>query len=228
VDEGDLLNLLDVRSDFRLADSARCVLVAGGIGITPLLAMLRVLHRRGADWTLHYGGRSLASMPFVDEPEQFGGRVVLHPEDEVGLLPLDGIVERARGADAPLHACGPPGMLDRLREFCDNAKGVDLILERFTGPAPAEGDTEFTVTLLRSGVELHVPADSSLLDVLEDNGVDIMSSCRSGVCGTCEVDVLSGTPDHRDSVLNETERNEGRIMFPCVSRAVTARLDLDL
>ncbi|WP_236789589.1 PDR/VanB family oxidoreductase [Amycolatopsis sp. GM8] len=227
--KGDRVRLVGLRNTFCLADSAsRYVLLAGGIGITPILAMIRTLRRRDADWVLHYGGRSRELMPFADELAGIGDRVVLYPQDEAGLLPLPAIVERAATDGASLYACGPSPMLDRLRSLADTTGGVDLNLERFVGASPGTAATEFTVNLIRSGLSLRVPPESSLLDVLEDHGIDILSSCRSGICGTCEVDVLAGTPDHQDSILDDTERDEGRVMFPCVSRAATAQLDLDL
>ncbi|RJQ88292.1 oxidoreductase [Amycolatopsis panacis] len=227
--KGDRVRLVGIRNTFRLAESAaRYVFLAGGIGITPILSMIRALRHRDTDWILHYGGRSRELMPFVDELADVGDRVALYPQDETGLLPLPAIVEQAGIDGTALYACGPSAMLDRLRSLADTAGGVDLHLERFVGASPTTAATGFTVTLTRSGRSLHVPADASLLEVLEDHGIDILSSCRSGVCGTCEVDVLAGKPDHHDSILSDTEREEGRVMFPCVSRAATPRLDLDL
>ncbi|MFF0146347.1 ferredoxin-NADP reductase [Amycolatopsis sulphurea] len=229
VTKGDRVRLVGIRNTFRLAESAaRYVFLAGGIGITPILSMIHTLRRRDTDWILHYGGRSRELMPFVDELAGLGDRVALYPQDETGLLPLPAIVERAGTDSAALYACGPSAMLDRLRSLADTTGGVDLHLERFVGANSTTAATGFTVTLTRSGRSLHVPADASLLEVLEDHGIDILSSCRSGICGTCEVDVLAGKPDHQDSILSDAERAGGRVMFPCVSRAATPRLDLDL
>ncbi|BBG03860.1 MULTISPECIES: PDR/VanB family oxidoreductase [Pseudonocardia] len=226
---GSRVRAVGLRNTFELADpSARSVLVAGGIGVTPILSMVQALRARDTGWVLHYGGRSRENMTFAEELAGLGGDVHLYPQDEVGLLPLAEIVEQARTDDVSIYACGPAPMLDLLRSLTDHAGGVELHLERFTGASVITPTTGFTVHLTRSRLSMDVAPDSSLLDVLEEHGIDILSSCRSGVCGTCEVKVVSGTPDHRDDILNDAERAEGQVMMPCVSRATSNHLTLDL
>ncbi len=168
------------RNHFALEPAARYVFVAGGIGITPVLPMLRAADAAGADWRLVYGGRTAASMAFTDELPD--GRVELRPQDEHGLLDLDEILSDVDGTTL-VYCCGPGPLLDAVEARCPADR---LRVERFT-PREQDGPTSsFEVELAQSGRTLTVPADRSVLDVLEDAGVDILSSCREGTCGTCE------------------------------------------
>jgi ferredoxin-NADP reductase len=222
---GAVLDLMALRNTFALLPRQRAVLVAGGIGITPLLAMAHELARDGREWELHYGGRSSTAMAYVDELAQYGAHVQLYPQDQVGPLPLTQLVECSY--NAVVYACGPGGMLRALTEACGSS-GVELRLERFGATEPVSGDTEFTVVLARTGKTVRVPAGTSVLESLEQHGIDISSSCQSGVCGSCEIAVLSGSPDHRDAVLTPAERDAGTTMLPCVSRAHSSMLELDI
>ncbi|MFD7291760.1 PDR/VanB family oxidoreductase [Streptomyces sp. NPDC059897] len=218
---GDLLTVSRPRNNFELADAGRHVLVAGGIGITPLLPMARRLAARGAPWRLLYGGRSRATMAFLDElPE---GSVTLAPEDETGRPDLAGFL--AEWPDATVHACGPPGLLDAVRA----AHPGPVRTERFT-PAPQVSSTggEFTVRLERSGIDVDVPAGRSVLDAVRGAGVAVDSSCEMGLCGSCETKVLAGDPDHRDDLLTDEEKHTATTMMLCVSRCLGSRLVLDL
>lgn len=226
---GDRLTLTAPRNTFPLDPGRPALLVAGGIGITPLLSMIEELEAHGTSWELHYGGRSPATMAYVEDLAQHGPRLHLYPQDGCGVLPLDDLVGRARSMAAVVYACGPPGMLAALRSAVGDTGDVELVVEQFTAPAPVAGaETGFTVTAVQSGVTFEVGPDEVLLDLLEDHGLDVMSSCRSGVCGTCEVAVLDGRPDHRDTFLTSDEREAGTCLLPCVSRALTPHLDLDL
>ncbi|MBW0093128.1 oxidoreductase [Pseudonocardia sp. KRD-184] len=217
---GDTVRVDGPRNHFALEPAQRYVFVAGGIGITPILPMLDAATAAGAQWRLLYGGRTAASMAFADDLRAaHGDRVELRPQDEHGLLDLDGL-----DAEGTLvYCCGPPPLLAAVEARCAQAR-----VERFAAVAVDGPVGAFEVELASSGTTLAVPADRSVLEVLEDAGVGILSSCREGTCGTCETGVLSGEVDHRDALLTADERAAHDTMFVCVSRAACARLVLDL
>lgn len=226
---GDLVAVGGPRNNFHLVPSQRYLFVAGGIGITPLLPMVRQAEMVGADWHLLYGGRTRASMGFLGDLEQYGDRVQVCPQDTDGLLDLSGAL--AQHADkARVYVCGPPALLDAVERLTAGwASGV-LRTERFVAKeqaAPAR-DGAFDVELVRSGLSVTVPPTTSILDSVREAGVRVLSSCREGTCGTCETGVLDGLPDHRDSILDDAERAGGDCMFICVSRSRGDRLALDL
>jgi ferredoxin-NADP reductase len=225
VGEGGKVRVRGPRNHFRLEPAPRYRFVAGGIGVTPLLPMLAAAEAAGADWTLLYGGRTRASMAFTAELARYGDRVTLAPQDETGLLDLAPVLDDL--AEGTLvYCCGPGPLLDAVEERCPAAA---LRVERFQPKErPAGGGEEFEVSLARSGLTVTVPAGVSVLDAVRAAGVEVLYSCTEGTCGTCETDVLEGTPDHRDSVLTEEERAAGDTMMICVSRCRGARLVLDL
>ncbi|MFA1542504.1 PDR/VanB family oxidoreductase [Actinomadura monticuli] len=221
---GDRLVTRGPRNHFVLEDAPRYVFLAGGIGITPIVPMVAAADAAGADWRLYYGGRSRSSMAFVDELARHGERVEVRPQDEFGLLDLDGIL----GGVVPgtlVYCCGPEAMLAAVEERCSPAS---LRTERFSPKAVAGVEEAFDVELRLSGRTLRVEAGRSILETVEKAGVGVLSSCREGTCGTCETPVLEGEPDHRDSVLTEAERADGGFMMICVSRARGPRLVLEL
>lgn len=226
---GHALEISAPRNNFPLVEADDYLFIAGGIGITPILPMVRSVAAAGRSWRLAYGGRTRASMAFVDElVEHGGGAVSLCPQDEVGLLDLEGLVAGApRGA--AVYACGPEPMLAALEAACAG-NPVALHVERFAARAqdPAAVNEAFEVELSRSGMVVQIGSGTSLLDALEEAGADVEYSCREGTCGTCETAVLDGVPDHRDSLLTEEERAENTVMLPCVSRCLSRRLVLDL
>ena len=210
---GDVVRVRGPRNHFALEPAPRYVFVAGGIGITPILPMLTAATAAGAGWRLVYGGRTAASMAFVDELRaEHGDRVRVLPQDEHGLLDLDVFDD-----DTLVYCCGPPALLDAIER---RGRPGSLRVERFAPVEPAEP--------VRTGTVLTVPPDRSVLEVLEGAGVQILSSCREGTCGTCETGVLEGTVDHRDSLLDPAERAAHDTMFVCVSRAGSRSLRLDL
>ncbi|MGC4972083.1 PDR/VanB family oxidoreductase [Streptomyces sp. DT199] len=223
--EGTEVRVRGPRNNFGLEPAARYRFVAGGIGITPILPMLAAADAARAEWTLLYGGRTRASMAFVEELGRYGDRVTIAPEDETGLLDLPSVLD-----DVPegtlVYCCGPGPLLDAVEARCPS--GV-LRVERFR-PKTQEtgGETEFEVELAQSGRTLTVPPHVSVLDAVREAGVEVLYSCTEGTCGTCETDVLDGEPDHRDSVLTEDERAAGETMLICVSRCRGKRLVLDL
>jgi ferredoxin-NADP reductase len=228
---GDVVRIRGPRNNFELAPSPRYLFIAGGIGITPILVMISAAEAAGADWRLVYGGRHRASMAFLDELARYGDRVTVCPQDETGLLDLDTLLG-IPVADTLVYCCGPEPLLAAVEQRCAFWPRRALHVERFsakplTAPSRAEA---FEVVLARSELTLTVPPDRSILDVVDDAGVGVLSSCAEGTCGTCETPVLEGEPDHRDSVLDEDERERerGACMMICVSRSRSPRLVLDL
>ncbi len=227
--EGTTGRVRGPRNHFPLLPASRYIFVAGGIGITPLLPMIAAARSAGSDWELHFGGRTRTSMAFVDEVRSTGGRVSLWPQDEKGLLDLAAIL----GTPSPgtlVYACGPEPLLAAVEQQCAPWERGTLHVERFAAKpqeASASADS-FDVVLARSGVTVTVPPDSTIVDAVEKAGVSVLTSCLEGVCGTCETAVLEGTPDHRDSLLTDDEREAGDYMMICVSRCLGPKLVLDL
>ncbi len=226
---GMRLTVRGPRNHFELLPTSRYVFIAGGIGITPILPMLRAATQAGADWQLWYGGRRSSSMAFVDELAGYGDRVRLWPQDVRGLLPLDDVLADRTG-DTLVYCCGPAPLLAAVEERCRDWPVGKLHVERFTPASSAhtEADTPFDVELARSGKTLTVAAGTSILETVEAAKIFVLSSCREGTCGTCETEIIEGTPDHRDSVLTDAERAAGEVMMICVSRSRSARIVLDL
>jgi ferredoxin-NADP reductase len=234
---GSLLTIRGPRNHFPLAEDGPYLFIAGGIGITPILAMVREASRTGRPWRLVYGGRSLRSMAFQDQLAALaadpGGQVDLVPQDEHGPLDLDGLLGSVRPGTA-IHVCGPPGLIQAV----ERRAGVDfspeaLHVERFTSgaaPAPRQPDAQasFEVELASSGDVLTVPADKSILEVVREVRPEVMFSCEDGFCGTCETKVLCGTPEHRDTILTQADRDRNDTMMICVGRSRSDRLVLDL
>jgi len=226
---GDTVNVRGPRNHFPLAPSPGYLFVAGGIGITPILPMLRAAEAAGARWRLAYGGRTLESMAFLDELAQYGDRVSLHPQDRTGLLPLAELFERPSD-DTLIYCCGPEPLLQAVEAASAHWPAGALHVERFTPRAQSEPVRKeaFEVVLRRTGTTVIVPPERSVLDVVEEAGARVLSSCAEGTCGTCETVVLEGVPDHRDSVLDDQERGRADCMMICVSRSCGPRLVLDL
>jgi ferredoxin-NADP reductase len=231
--EGVGVRVRGPRNHFTLQPSPRYVFVAGGIGITPILPMVAEAQRLGADWQLVYGGRTRSSMAFGEHLEaSYGERVSLRPQDEYGLLDLD-VLLAAPQPGTLVYCCGPEGLLQAVAERCADWPPGALHVERFApkdlAPRGSRGPYEtFQVELARSGMTVTVPPDMSILHTVEEAGVQVLSSCQEGTCGTCETTVLGGTVDHRDSLLTPDEQAAHDTMFICVSRAACPRLVLDL
>ncbi|GAA5153737.1 PDR/VanB family oxidoreductase [Amycolatopsis dongchuanensis] len=226
--EGDRVVISGPRNRFPLETGARSVFIAGGIGITPLLTMIRRVAADGADWSLHYGGRTRASMAYAEALRSVdASRVHLLPFDECGLIDLAAALDEA-GPEARVYCCGPEPLITAAEAECAR-RGLRLHTERFT-PRQSGSlvDSSFTVRIASTGAQLVVPPGRTIVDVLIEAGVDVLTSCEEGTCGTCETAVLGGVPDHRDSVLSEEEQAAGDRILPCVSRSHTAELVLDL
>jgi ferredoxin-NADP reductase len=228
---GDLVEVSLPRNDFPLADSAEgYLLIAGGIGITPIMSMIAELRRRGADFRLHYCTRSPEKTAFRDELALLvaQGRVHLHYD---GGDPARGLDIAATLRDpAPgthLYYCGPPSLMAAATEAAKQWPSGMVHCEYFTAPAIGfDEDQPFRVRLARSGVEYDVPAGETIVDVLRSHGISVRTSCELGYCGTCLTRYLAGEPEHRDQVLQRHDRE--RYALICCARSKTPVLELDL
>ena len=238
--EGASVLVRGPRQHFPLAPTAsHHLLIAGGIGVTPILAMARRLAGAGAAWSAVYGGRTLDAMAFAEELHALApARVRLSPQDVHGLLDL-GAVMRTAPPGTVAYVCGPRPMIDAALAAADEVEAIaELRFERFGAAAhgaashdpgsetPARGS--FELELRASCLTVVVGADETTLDAIERVSPGYAFSCREGYCGTCEAKVVEGLPDHRDDVLSDAERAMGASMMPCVSRALTPRLVLDI
>jgi cytochrome P450/ferredoxin-NADP reductase len=220
VHEGDTITVSWPRNNFRLTTSENYLFIAGGVGITPILPMIREAEAKGADWSLVYGGRSLATMAFLDELRAYGDRVELVPQDTLGHIDLASLLTHARG-DTLIYCCGPEGLLNAVEEQSGHWEKNSLRLERFAPKTITRDydDVAFEVDFANSGTTVTVSADQSILDAAADAGLTMISSCKTGTCGTCETRVISGEIDHRDSILTEDEQAANETIMICVSRA---------
>lgn len=228
---GDVLTLRAPTNHFPLAPQPVTLLLAGGIGITPILSLATALKAQGRPFVLHYSSRSRDQFVLLDELRAVAGEHLhLHADDDPSTkLSIDALLQAAT-PDQPIYVCGPAGMIDATVATAQRLgwRERDIHFERFTEATPQEGDQPFEVVLKSSGRVIPVPADRSVLDVLTEAGVDVMYDCRAGYCGLCQTGVCDGEIDHRDSYLSEADKAAGRCMQVCVSRARGARLVLDL
>ena len=232
VQPGQVLTIEAPKNEFALREHAGCaVLVAGGIGVTPLVSMAAARVAQGLPVRMHYAGRSRELMAFLPELQQLLGETLrVHTDAEAGApLDVDALLD-ACSADDQLYVCGPKPMLDTLLAKTQ-ARGWTrerVHFEVFTAPTIDAGDHAFEVVLRRSERSLTIPADRSILDCLIDADCDPMFDCKRGECGVCETTVIEGEIEHRDYVLSERERREGKVMQICISRCKGQRLVLDL
>lgn len=226
---GQELEVRGPRNHFPLVDAPHYLLLAGGIGVTPLLSMARRLQADGRPWRLVYGGRTTGTMAFTDEVRGWGAAAELLAEDEVGLPNLVDAISAAPPGTA-VYCCGPSAMISLVEELGGRRPDIAVHVERFTagGTGSAEGQSEFQVELRRSGKTVTVRADESILDVVRKEVPDHLWACEEGACGSCEAAVLDGVPEHRCAVLDEEERAAGDAMMICVSRSLTPLLVLDI
>lgn len=233
---GDRIEVSAPRNNFALVEDAdHVLLVAGGIGITPLWCMIQRLERLGRSWELHYAARSRADCAFLAALTALEatkpGRIHFNFDDENGgrYLDLRSLVA-SRRAGTHLYCCGPTPMIAALVATAVEA-GVaasEVHVEYFTPPEQAAGAGGFTVVLKRSGRSFEVPQGKSILEILLDADIEVTFTCMEGTCGTCEVPVLEGIPDHRDVVLSAEQKAANRTMMVCCSGSRTSRLVLDL
>lgn len=223
------------RNEFELDECASLsILVAGGIGITPLWSMAQRLESLGRAWELHYAARTRGKAALLSEVEAFAsasrhGRMQFHATREAGGRRIDLVsIVALAPAGAHLYCCGPAEMVDAFIEAACDRPRSEIHVERFESAAPVDTAGAFTVHLVRSGRSMPVPAGRTLLAVLVESGIAVPHSCEQGICGSCEVPVIDGQPDHRDSVLTDREKQANRTMLVCCSRAKSASLTLDL
>jgi ferredoxin-NADP reductase len=219
-------------NNFVLDPSAeRYLFIAGGIGITPIMSMIGWCEAQGKPWRLAYAARNRQRAAFYEELKGFGARAHFHFADERGS-PLD-IVQLIKALDPQeqIYCCGPAPLMAAVQQAGAHLPAGSAHFEWFSAPAkaaPPAGQAGFWIDLKLSGTSLHVPADQSILDVLEQHGHALPFSCREGLCGTCETTVCEGEPEHRDYVYSGAQRHGLRSMMICVSRARSERLVLDL
>lgn len=227
VQVGDVLSAAGPKDNFGYRASASdVVFIAGGIGVTPMLPMVRAAAQSGANWRMLYLGRNRGSMAFLEELEQYGDRVTVHTSEGQGRLPMTTDIASFGLADPEIYACGPGPLLESLGECVSTER---LHVERFTGDGNGAQDTDTPFTVETSdGTEILVAADETILAAMIRCGVPALNSCQEGICGTCETVVVAGTPLHRDSLLSEEERASNQTMMICVSRCVGDRLVLEL
>jgi ferredoxin-NADP reductase len=225
---GSLLPVEGPVNNFPLVEAGRYLMLAGGIGITPILAMTRSLRESGADFELVYCARRASLMAYRDEVAGWhDDRVTLHADDEDGG-PLDLKALLAARPGALVYCCGPEGMITAVEDAAPDPALVRV--ERFRAATPPEEPPGEAFDVLVDGTDerIRVEPGESILTALDRAGFDVPSSCREGICGTCETKVVRGEPDHRDSVLTPDERAENGSMMICVSRSLSPELVLDL
>ncbi|MFF7362993.1 2Fe-2S iron-sulfur cluster-binding protein [Streptomyces sp. NPDC008125] len=234
--EGEEVGARAPRNRFPLVGAEGYLFVAGGIGITPVLPMLRAVAASGAPWRLLYGGRSRAAMPFLDEIEKLGAdgdRVTVVPQDTAGHPDVAGALA-ALAPGTAVYVCGPGPLMDAVAAALPD--GCALHLERFAPRTPTGDEASsaghgtdsggFEVELRRSGRTVNVAAGQSVLAAVREELPHVSYSCEQGFCGTCQQRVLDGEIDHRDELLTDAERDDS--MLICVSRCRSGRLVLDL
>ncbi|WP_237882338.1 PDR/VanB family oxidoreductase [Pseudomonas sp. PGPR40] len=228
---GTLIRISQPRNQFRLQElAAHSVLLGGGIGITPILAMAWRLHALGASFELHYCVRSRARAAFLALLEQapFADKVDLHIDDDARSLDIPALL-RVPEVNRHLYVCGPGGFMDAVINTAREHEwpSSNVHYEYFAADVDATGKS-FTLHAERSGLILQVPEGRSIAEVLLEAGVEVSLSCEQGICGTCLTHVLGGIPDHRDLFLTDEEKASNDQMLLCCSRATSPFLKLDI
>ncbi|KVK89342.1 Vanillate O-demethylase oxidoreductase [Burkholderia cepacia] len=235
VRQGDTVRISVPRNQFPLApDAPHHLLLAGGIGVTPILSMAERLFSSGMPFDMHYCARSTERMAFVERISAAGfhDRARLHVDDGEPAQRFDlATVLAAAPEGTHLYVCGPRGFMDAVLNAARERNWAEARLhyEFFGGAVASSGaDRAFRVRIASSGMVIDVPAECTVIAALAANGVDVLTSCEQGVCGTCATRVLEGEPDHRDSYLTEAEQAAGDQFMPCCSRSRSDLLVLDL
>lgn len=225
---GDILRIGTPRNHFCLDESARhTIFIAGGIGVTPLVPMVRGLRAAGREWEFHYAVKDRGDAAFLDDLA--GPGLNMYTSADSGGVRMDvGQIVRTAPPGSHLYCCGPTGMLDAFTQATAARPELQAHLERFSAGAAPAIVGGYTVRLAASNRSIPVQPGQSILDALRGHGVQVTSSCEQGICGACETRVLAGTPDHRDSLLSEGERAANNVMMICCSGSLSAELVLDL
>lgn len=235
VNEGDRLQISEPRNHFPLAhDAKHSILFAGGIGITPILCMAERLAHTGASFELHYCTRTPAKAAFVEhiKASSFADNVHFHFDDGEAIQKLD--VKSLLDTPQPnthVYVCGPSGFMAHVLDIAEDHQWPVAQLHReyfAAGAVDASNDGGFEVEINSTGQVVEIPADKSVIEVLDSLNIEIPFSCESGICGTCLTGVLEGEPDHRDFFLTEVEQAQNNQFTPCCSRSKSARLVLDI
>jgi len=226
---GEVIKVSAPRNNFPLIDADRYLFVAGGIGVTPLIPMMQAASARNKPWTLLYCNKRDTDAPFLDEIRALGGTLSLHSSEAGTRLDVQqrlGQVEE----NTVVYCCGPERLMTAVEEATAAWPADTVRFEWFTPRSrPAdEVSGSFEVVCEQSGLTVTVPPEKSVLEALNDAGIPVPCSCQQGICGTCEVRVIDGEVDHRDSILSSSERAANQTMMTCVSRAKGARLVLDI
>lgn len=228
---GDTIKVSEPANQFPLGDhDEHAVLIAGGIGITPILSMAADLAAAGRAFEMHYAGRTENALGFVAEAQAICGKALhLHYDDQPNAMNIRAILQ---GAPAGSHAyfCGPAGMIEAVKSTAKDLGWDDARIhyELFATDADESGNTAFDVEISDTGQIIHIPADKSIIEALEEAGLDPLYDCQRGDCGICQCDVIEGIPDHRDVILSDAEKASNTVMQICVSRSKTPKLVLDL
>lgn len=232
VREGDLLTISEPRNNFPLRrDATRTVLIAGGIGITPLLSMARFLDKSSLNYELHYFIRDDQQVAFRDQLGALKGKVIYHTGVAVpDVAPTIAGLLGPHSMAQHVYVCGPGPMLETVRREAATLGWPDeaIHFEYFKNDKVIDDSSAFEIELARSAMTLHVPSGKTILEVMREAGLTVPSSCEQGACGTCLTTVMEGEVDHQDVYLNESEKRSNNCMMTCVSRAKSARLVLDI
>ncbi len=232
--EGATIEISEPRNHFPLHAATRSILIAGGIGVTPMLSMAEALHAAGSEFAFHYCTRSATRTAFRERIERaaFARRVSLHHDDGTEEQKLDlGTLLAQADAGTHVYVCGPTGFIDWV---CRSAAAAGFAsgkvhFEYFDGKEiDTSGDSAFDVRIAGTDQVFRIPAERSVASVLQEAGIDIYTSCGEGTCGTCVTRILEGVPDHRDVFLTDEEHASGGQFTPCCSRAKTPLLVLEL
>lgn len=234
IQEGDQISISMPRNLFALEPSAKSsLLLAGGIGITPIISMAEHLSQSGANFGLHYCGRSIERMAFIDrlKGSPFYDQTNFYIDNE-NNIDMKGLFSSAR-PDTHVYICGPSGFIDvAIAKALESGWSKERVhFERFSALEATEQDNStatFNVQIASTGQTFEVKPNESIVDVLQNNGISIETSCEQGICGTCLTKVLRGVPEHRDMVLSKAERESGQLILPCCSRSLSDVLVLDL
>lgn len=222
---GSVVHVRPPRNLFPVVPASEYLLLAAGIGITPLLPMACSLSRSRAPWAMNYAVRDEANLPFASELESLGPAVTINAPGRAGRLDLDALLATPHPGLA-VYACGPARFIDGVVDAMGHWPSGSLHLERFEPkPVAALPNAAFTVHCARSNLDVEVPAERTMLQALTDADLPVTGSCLRGVCGSCAASVLDGEVEHRDSLTTDPD---SRVMYPCVSRARAARLTIDV
>ncbi len=226
---GTVLEVGGPRNNFPLVEAAsHSVLIAGGIGVTPIVSMIARLRSLGRPWELHYAVRRRGEAAFLDELLAGDGHVRLHVDEEQGgVLDVARIVGTAP-EQAHLYCCGPTPMLEAFTAATSSRPAERVHLEYFSSSIAPAVESGFIVELARSKLRIEIPPGQTILDTLRARGLKVQSSCEQGICGSCETRVLAGEPDHRDLLLSDAEKATNEVMMICCSGSRSAVLVLDL